>query len=327
MKTGCRIVLFLTILGFGTVLKAQNGTALTQYFNFREFYNGAAVGNDGRLNISASGRWEHVGTPAYPTIYAVQAGMPLFFPDKYRFGAGVKAFYNHYGSTSLLSASALISYKFNLGNGLLSIGLQPGFARMRAVADFLNSESPELQRNPSPKVSKNGFLLGASIYYSSTDWWLGLSADNLVAPRLMYYDEHTGENSDSQPSPEGHEIMRIHPVVYLMGGGNISISDTFIKIKPSLFFSHCNGYTIAQATALVDWKDTLYGGVGYRLNDAISFIAGASVKGFRIAYSYDYGAGRRSRGSKGSHELTLGYAMKIETDKTKRYRYHSIRYM
>jgi hypothetical protein len=66
--------------------------------------------------------------------------------------------------------------------------------------------------------------------------------------------------------------------------------------------------------AILKYENRFWGGVSYRVQDAVTVLAGLNWNNFKFGYSYDIttsklgGAGK----SNGSHELFLRYCFKIE---------------
>lgn len=68
-------------------------------------------------------------------------------------------------------------------------------------------------------------------------------------------------------------------------------------------------------------------GIGYRWNDAVSVMVGASFRNFFIGYSFDYSTSAIARASSGSHEIVAGYQIKLDLSGKNRHRHRSIRIM
>lgn len=68
-------------------------------------------------------------------------------------------------------------------------------------------------------------------------------------------------------------------------------------------------------------------GVGYRYKEAISAMVGAEFKNFFIGYAYDYPMSSISKASSGSHEVVLGYMIKLNFGEKNKNKHRSIRIM
>lgn len=59
----------------------------------------------------------------------------------------------------------------------------------------------------------------------------------------------------------------------------------------------------------------------------MSLILGAEIKGFYIGYSYDYPVSDIVKASSGSHEVFVGYRLKLDLSEKNRHRHKSVRIM
>ncbi|MDE5894578.1 MAG: type IX secretion system membrane protein PorP/SprF, partial [Muribaculum intestinale] len=62
-------------------------------------------------------------------------------------------------------------------------------------------------------------------------------------------------------------------------------------------------------------------------NDAVALLLGACFKNFFVGYSYDYPISDIAKASSGSHEIWLGYSMKLDLGEKNKHRHKSIRIM
>ncbi|HPD28143.1 MAG TPA: type IX secretion system membrane protein PorP/SprF, partial [Paludibacteraceae bacterium] len=76
---------------------------------------------------------------------------------------------------------------------------------------------------------------------------------------------------------------------------------------------------------LLDYKEKYWGGLSYRIQDAVSFILGIKVlNGLSIGYAYDLPASKIITASHGSHELFLSYEFGLSFGKKDK-KYKSVR--
>jgi hypothetical protein len=71
-------------------------------------------------------------------------------------------------------------------------------------------------------------------------------------------------------------------------------------------------------SGLVMYNNKFYGGLGYRLQDAVSVLVGVNIKGLRIGIAYDICTSSLTKYNSGSLEALVSYCFKIDTDKYKR---------
>lgn len=96
---------------------------------------------------------------------------------------------------------------------------------------------------------------------------------------------------------------------------------------PSLLAKTDFSFWSAEATIRARYNRFLSFGVGYRWNDAIIATVAAEIKNFYIGYSFDYATSALHSASSGSHEIVVGYALKLDLGEKNRNRHRSIRIM
>jgi type IX secretion system PorP/SprF family membrane protein len=131
------------------------------------------------------------------------------------------------------------------------------------------------------------------------------------------------------PSPLEAPKLRRH--YFITGGYEYTIPDfPSVVLKPSLFIK--TDFVSAQydVTCLAEYNNIYWGGLSYRVQDAVALIVGfkPSPK-MIIGYSYDFttsAIGRNGRSS-GSHEIMFGYCFQVEIPKPPPTRYQNVRHM
>lgn len=86
-------------------------------------------------------------------------------------------------------------------------------------------------------------------------------------------------------------------------------------------------FTTAEINARLRYRKMFTFGVGYRWKDAIIASLSAEIKNFFIGYSYDYATTAINRASSGSHEIFVGYSLKLDLGEKNRNRHKSVRLM
>ena len=172
---------------------------------------------------------------------------------------------------------------------------------------------------PSSDVRGGGIDFAFGLHYTHKYLWAGLSATHLWQPSLGLKAE--GDEERQYESKLGR-------MYYFMAGSNIPIKNTLFEIQPSLLLrSDIKSMVQAEVTARVRYNRFLSGGVAYRYNDAVSLQLGAEYKNFFVGYSYDYPLSAISKASSGSHEILVGYNMKLNLAGKNKNKHKSIRIM
>jgi type IX secretion system PorP/SprF family membrane protein len=146
---------------------------------------------------------------------------------------------------------------------------------------------------------------------------VGLSATHLTEPTVRYQD--SGSENDN-----GFEFF-VPRQFYFMAGGNIPLRNPLYEIQPSMMVSTDLNVFTAEATVRLRYNKLFWGGIGYRWNDAVSILLGAEFKGFIVGYSYDLPVTAVLKASSGSHEVFVGYSMKLDLSDKNKTKHKSIR--
>lgn len=315
---------------------AQTDQQFTQYFEVPSVYNPAAIGNLDRIRIRAGGRLQWVGIDNAPKNFLLTGDMPLKLFGK-RFGVGLVAQQESAGLFRNLSVSAQVAYKQKLFKGELTAALQIGFANevfkgsevfIPDDDDYHDSKDEAI---PETDVSGNALDLGAGVYYLHKWFWAGVSCTHLNSPTITFSDDNgslsgSGSTGSTGESAKNYEFQ-LRRTLYFMAGSNIPIKNTLFEVMPSVLVRSDFTFTRFELTGRVRYKKFLTAGIGYRHDDAVSAILGAEFKGFYIGYSYDYPITAISKASHGSHELVLGYSVKLNLSGKNNNKHKSIRIM
>ncbi|MCX6232850.1 MAG: type IX secretion system membrane protein PorP/SprF [Bacteroidetes bacterium] len=215
------------------------------------------------------------------------------------------------------------AYRVNLGSGFLGIGVEAAFDdkkidfakfRTSAVDASGNQLSPETDAVIAAGLAKGGefytdFAFGA--YYNIPGkFYAGISALNLTEPKN--YAWKAIDATSPVQSGFGYALKR----TYFITGGYEYVfpSNPSFELDPSVLVK--TDFVTAQydIAALLKYENRFWGGLSYRVQDAVTIMAGLNWNNFKFGYSYDIttsklgGAGK----SNGSHELFLRYCFKIE---------------
>lgn len=321
MKTGWNkyVVMMLVAVVSTLTLRAQVDNQYTQYYMVPGYYNPSAIGNTDYIHITVGSRAQWVGIKHAPLSFLGHADMPFKFLNK-RFATGVTINQSSMGLYSGLNATAQIAYKHRLFGGTLSGGLQVGLVNEK----FKGSEIIEIGGDeaddaiPKTDVSGNALDMGVGLHYQHKYWWAGISATHLTEPSV----EMKAEGNE-----EDLYIFEAGRTYYFMGGGNIPVKNTLFELQPSVFVKTDFNLFQAEATMRVRYNKFITGGVAYRHNDAVSFVAGVEIKNFVVGYAYDYPISDISKATSGSHEVFVNYNVKLNLGEKNKNKHKSIRLM
>lgn len=320
-----RIIVAIIFLVAFFNLSAQVDTQLSQYWAMPAYYNPAATGLTDFLHITAGSRLQWVGMPNAPTSFLATADMPVKVLGK-RVGVGVALQQESLGLFSNLNVGVQGSYKFKLFKGELGIGVQVGLFDQGFKGSEVyipdGDEAHDSNDNAIPTQDLHGtaFDMNLGVYYTHKYFWTGISATHIMEPTVKL---NTSEGSDDS----GYE-SQAGRLLYFIAGGNIPIKNTLFEIQPSLLLrSNLGDMTQGELTARVRYNKFISGGVAYRWNDAVSVMVAAEFKNFFVGYSFDYPTSAIKKASSGSHEILVGYSMKLNLSGQNKNKHKSIRIM
>ena len=308
IKLSNKLSLLLIALGFSCIAMAQQEPQFSQYMFNRMSYNPGYAGSSGSICATAMYRQQWIGFKLDAPSSSAKAGSTptdiLFsFDMPVRFlhgGLGLTVVSDKIGYHDNIELSLDYAFRMFWGEGNLSAG-----AELNVLSSSLDKGSLQGNDPNDPVLSQLGesaTLIDGSvgIYYQVPGkYYLGLSVKNLLAAHskeIMFTNART---------------------VYAMGGYEyVPSSAPSIRIKPSALLKTAN-FSIFQAdlSCLVDYRNAFWGGMGYRVQDAVYFLAGVHWKKLRIGLSYDITTSRlgtfKPGRSMGTLELYLKFCFKV----------------
>ena len=307
-------------------LSAQVDAQLTQYFEIPNYYNPSAIGTTDFIKIRGDMRMQWVGIENAPQSIALAADMPFKFLNQ-RFGVGLVMQNETLGLYSNMVLGAQLGYKFKLLKGEFSAGVQVGLLnqKFKGTEVFIpdNDDYHESADDaiPTTDIGGNAFDLGVGVFYTHKLFWAGVSCTHLTSPTITLNAE-SGEGGN-----EKNYEFKADRTLYFMAGSNIPLKNTLFEIIPSVLVKSDFSYITGEITGRVRYNKFLSAGIGYRYDDAIMAMIGAEYKNFYLGYSYDYHMSEIAKASSGSHEIMLGYKLKLDFSEKNKNKHKSIRIM
>ena len=307
-------------------LSAQIDAQLTQYFEVPNYYNPSAIGTTDFIKIRGDMRMQWVGIENAPQSIALAADMPLKFLNQ-KFGVGLVMQNETMGLYSNMVLGAQLGYKFKLLKGEFSAGVQVGLLnqQFKGTEVFIpdNDDYHESADDaiPTTDIGGNAFDLGVGVFYTHKLFWAGVSCTHLTSPTITLNAE-SGEGGN-----EKNYEFKADRTLYFMAGSNIPLKNTLFEIIPSVLVKSDFSFITGEITGRVRYNKFLSAGIGYRYDDAIMAMIGAEYKNFYLGYSYDYHMSEIAKASSGSHEIMLGYKLKLDFSEKNKNKHKSIRIM
>ena len=313
------LALVLLLVGFSCHVLAQQEGQYTQYMFNRLTYNPAYAGSSGSICAQVMSRNSWMGLRLDAPSSGKEAGSA---PVNYLFSFDMPIRALHGGIGAIVSMENVgyrqnisidVDYAFriywgpgnlaaavgvNLYNNTIDFSQLVGYDDLTGDGEASTSTDPAL--NSHEKTSAFLVDMSAGLYYQIPGkCYIGLGGKNLLATKsttINYQNART---------------------FYLMGGYEYAIPlNPSFKIKPSALVKTSN-FSVFQGeiSCLLDYQNTVWGGVSYRIQDAFAVLAGFNWKKLQIGLSYDFttsklGAFKAGR-SKGTIEAYLRYCFKV----------------
>lgn len=306
---------------------AQTDAQFTQYYEVPSVYNPAAIGRTDFIRIRGAGRLQWIGIEGAPKTFMGVADMP-FKLGRQRFGVGVVAQQEGIGLYSTLNLSAQIAYKIKKLGGEFTVGVQAGmFDQSFKGSEVYIPDGDDYHQGsdegiPMKDIHGTALDLAAGIWFDHKTWYAGVSCTHLTSPNIKMGGENGGSGKD-----EDLYEFNVRRTLYFMAGCNIPIKNTLFEMMPAVLAKSDFSFFSAEAMARVRYNKFLSFGVGYRWNDAIVATIAAEIKNFYIGYSFDYATSSLHSASAGSHEVVIGYSMKLNLGDKNKNKHRSIRIM
>jgi type IX secretion system PorP/SprF family membrane protein len=299
---------------------AQSDVAqFSHYFTTMSYYNPAYAGKNGDLNLLALYRLQWLGIRNAPQSMVIAADMPWKL-GKSQHGLGVVAMNESLGLEKNLYISAQYAYKKKLGKGILSLGLQAGLVSKAFSGDSIyipesEDHEPDDEALVKSQADAMGLDLAAGLFYHTPQFYVGVG--------IMHLLESTLELDENME-------RKIEREYNLTAGYNIQLQNPLIELHPSIFVQTNLQMTSMDITARMVYNKMFNGGLGCRMGDngkinAAIFYLGATIKGFRIGYAYEFPTSAILKGSIGSHELMATYGLKLDKSKGNKNKHKSVR--
>jgi len=281
------------ILVSGLTTHAQQDPQYTQYMYNMSVLNPAyATDDNSNINIGLLYRSQWAKSTGGPTTgsYFVHSVLSD------RLEGGMSIVHDVIGDVvKQTSAYADIAYVLPVGKvSKLSFGIKAGATFFNTNFDGFVYSDPVPDPAFAENISRTFPNIGAGLYFFSENYYLGLSAPNLLESKHI--------TEDSGIVTQGTE--NIH--VFLTGGYVLNFGDNN-KFKYAFMAKHVNGARVSvDLTANVLINNMVEFGTAYRFDDSVSAIVNFSMSpAVRIGYAYDHTLSNLGRFNSGTHELFL----------------------
>jgi type IX secretion system PorP/SprF family membrane protein len=312
MKKKLLLLSLFTCLLAGKVL-AQQDRAITHFMYDKMSINPGMTGIGIKNAICASSiyrnQWDKVNGAPNSAVLNIEGDL-----SQYGVPGGVGISFYHDAIAFTRQNTAVINYAYHLPmgtEGFLGIGLGIGITNLGLDPTWIPPTSVPDASLPTA-FSQTKLDANFGLYFKSDDYYVGLSSTHLPAPDF----------NDDETVPPGTSLVGLSSArhYYMMGGytyRNIRPGD---DIEANLLVRSDVVKTSFDLGARYMWQNQLYGGLSYRLSDAVGVMLGANVfqlinggslaartNSLTVGYSYDVTINKLSSVSRGSHEMMVKY--------------------
>ncbi len=309
------IALLFFVVNLWPVFSQQD--PVTSHYMFSTMsYNPGSAGVSGRICATALTREQWVGFDGAPstTMFAVSAPVNPFGISS---GAGLTVISDRLGFDKDITISASYAYILELGQGKLGIGINLGMLNKTLDPKwYIPSGDAFTPPSGDPLIPENkesyvAFDAGLGLFYQAEKYYAALSVTHINQPKIKY--------SKGTPYVSRH--------YYATAGYTLQLPNPSLELLPSVFVYSDGKITQFNVSSLVRYNKKAWGGVSYRLGDALIGMIGIELyNGLRLGYAYDFTVSDINRNSGGSHEFVVNYCFDLVLGKSPM-RYKSIRFL
>ena len=286
----------------------QQDPQMTQWFNDLAAFNIGAAGQDNLTHVSAWHREQWVGFNGSPTTTLLNVHSNVdFIPG----ALGLQLYQDEIGQESNTMVKLGYAYRLApMANGTeLSFGLNLSLFSKSYKGTWITADDGDDPAIPadgasgtSPDVDLGIFLRKPNEYYA------GLSMTHVAEVQMS--------------------SLSIVPArtVYFMGGYDYPLSGNDLMLRSNVLAKTDFQYAAIDVNVNVLWNEFVWGGLTYRIGDAIAPSAGiqkalapkndgirSSEQHIKVGYSFGATLSALSSYNSGTHEVFVSYAFKFET--------------
>ncbi len=292
------ITLFILVLFWAELAKAQQDAQYTQYMYNTIVVNPAYAGSRGVLSFAGLYRTQWVGLDGAPNTFTLNLNTPV----SERVGVGLSVINDEIGEGTSQETYIDASFSYTIptsDSGKLSFGVKAG-------GHFLNIDFSRLANfgaetnlpNIDKKFSPN---FGAGVYYHTEKFYAGLSVPNFL--ETEHFDESGLSNS----------FLAEERINWYVISGYVFDLNPDLKFKPAVLLKAVKGAPLQadlSANFMLNNKFTL--GAAYRWDAAVSALFGFQLTDqLLLGLAYDRETTRLGNASfnDGSFEIMLRYEL------------------
>ena len=314
IKFRMKRLLWIGMLLISLGAKAQFDAAFTNSWALQSYFNPAAAGVDGLLNVRAAYSLQMLGFENAPKTMLITADMPLFFLSP-QHGVGLGLYNDKAGVFNTQKISLTYAYHMKLWGGTMSISARPALFVEKTDGsnlDLIHTNDPAFTTSDA-KGQALDLDFGLRYTYKKL-WYAGASVMHMMGQTISLGDEKKQE-------------VTVDPVIYLTGGYRYKMRyPRYALAMDAILRSDLQNWR-GDITARLEYdgeKHKLYGGIMYSPMNSVGILLGYNFHGINIGYSYEVYTGGIGV-QNGTHEIMIGYQTDLNLGKKGKNLHKSVR--
>lgn len=298
MKVKHYILLMLAIVPL--LLSAQQDPQFNQYFFNPLGINPAYAGSRGALSAVAIHRSQWVGFEGAPTSQSFSIHSPT---RNKKMGLGFQVINDKIGPKGTVAISGIYAYKIRIGRGKLGFGLRASIYNYTFNWDEIEyKDGNNFGSIPRGKESYMTPSFDFGAYYSDKKNYIGIEFTHLNEGKLGVQADNVNIESNTQQRAQA-----------IITAGRAFVFNRYVTFKPSILIkTTSNQPAFIDLNASMLLREKLWLGLSYRRGyGAVAIVEYNINRSLRIGYSVDVSFSSLSRQNGGSHEIFLGYDLKL----------------
>ena len=310
---------FLTLILSTGQSYAQSEPQYSQYMYNKLLFNPGYTGSKDAAEFNGLYRTQYVGLSEKATQTAYLGfNMPIYSISS---GIGLTATNDMIGYLRTTNVKIDYSYRKKFKFGSLGVGVSVGFIQTGLQGNLLRTPTggPGGVDNGDPSVPKgvvNGITpdFSAGLYLNNDRYFVGVALDHIYSITKL-------KNTQIDYTRN----------LLVMGGYDFQAGRHFSIMPSVLVKSDLRKVQTDLSLTMKIYNNILTGialrGYDARSLDAVILYAGVQIKAFRLVYSYDINTSYLSGFNTGSHEISVGYDVRLLRRTKTGYYYHNSRFL
>jgi len=288
----------------------QQDPQITHNMFDKFLYNPGVAGSQSSVNVGLLHRAQWVGVPGAPTTQNLTVESRV---EALKGGIGLNVINDALGPLSTKTATISYAYQLRLNeNNQLGLGFSFGMMQIGFDEEWVTPDGQIDSSLPPTGSAATVPDIGLGLYFTSENYYLGLSVTHLV-PFEANFDGVATFN------PARH--------YYVSAGYDYDIDEQF-SIRPSYYMKTDGVIFQMDFNVNAFYQQKHWAGFSYRIEDAIAFLVGFEVAdNLTLGYALDVVTSKLASEAKNGHEILLRYSFDLDIIGKPDTRYKNVRFL